>query len=302
MTMRGSSNNGLILPDGRMVDFTHPRMMGILNVTPDSFSDGGRYEVPEQAIAQARLMLEQGADVIDIGGESTRPGAERVSAAQQINRVLPIIQRLKAEWNPVISIDTTSAEVAAAALEAGASIINDVSAGEEDAEMLALAGEAKAPIVLMHKKGQPANMQENPQYENVVGEVLAYLLKRAALAKEAGVEAHNIILDPGIGFGKTTGHNLELMKGLGRLVETGYPVLLGASRKRFIGELSRVASVVDDKPSVEIPAEERVAGTVATTVMGVQAGVQMFRVHDVLPNKQAATFVHSLLQHSGEQP
>lgn len=301
MSLKSKSRVALALADGRVIDFSQPRMMGILNVTPDSFSDGGRYVVPEQAIAHARLMLEQGTDVIDVGGESTRPGAERVSAAQQINRVLPIIQRLKAELNPVISIDTTSAEVAAVALEAGASIINDVSAGEEDAEMFALAGEAKAPIILMHKQGQPGSMQDNPQYADVVEEVTGYLMERAALAKAAGVAENQIVLDPGIGFGKTTLHNLQLIKGLGRLVETGYAVLLGTSRKRFIGELSRFG-VDGGGVQGEIPAEERVAGTVATTVMGVQAGVLFFRVHDVQPNQQAAMFVHSMLRQLGEQP
>jgi len=260
-------------------NLTHPLIMGILNVTPDSFSDGGKYTGVDSALAQAKSMILAGVDMIDIGGESTRPGAESVSAAEQIQRVVPVIKAIRQELSETIpiSIDTTASDVAAAALAAGASLINDISAGRHDEMILSLAAEKNVPIILMHIKGQPKNMQQAPHYENVVVEVLAHLQECVAAALAAGVEKHNIAIDPGIGFGKRKQDNLELLAHLDKFVATGYPVLLGTSRKRFMGSLCDVTE----------PAE-LVSATAATTALGVQQGVQMFRVHDVKENRQAA--------------
>lgn len=253
--------------------------MGILNVTPDSFSDGGKYTGIEDALVQAKIMLSEGVDIIDIGGESTRPGAEPVAVKEQINRVVPVIKAIRktlAETIP-ISIDTTSSAVAEAAIEAGANLINDISAGVHDGAILTLAAHKNVPIILMHIKGQPKDMQDAPHYKNVVAEVLHYLQERIEAALVAGVAKENIAIDPGIGFGKRKQDNLELLAHLDRFVATGYPVLLGTSRKRFMGSLCDVSE----------PAE-LVSATAATTALGVLQGVQMFRVHDVKENRQAA--------------
>ena len=262
-----------------------PLLMGILNVTPDSFSDGGRHNTPKQAIARAIEMINQGADIIDIGGESTRPGAKEVSAQEQIDRVIPVIEGIRNYANNkvkniIISIDTTDYQVAKQALEVGANWINDISAGEDSAggseQMIKLAADKNAPIILMHRQGKSDRMQNNPQYDDVCLEVKSYLQERAQLALDAGVAKDNIILDPGIGFGKLLEHNLALLANLDALVALGYPVLLGTSRKRFLGEL-----LAQDDP------QQRVIGTCATTALGVQSGVKIFRVHDVMENKQA---------------
>lgn len=256
-----------------------PLIMGILNVTPDSFSDGGLYDDAEQAVRRGVFMAGEGADVIDVGGESTRPGSGPVEAAVQIARVVSVIERLRVllPERTSISIDTTQAAVARAALAAGADFINDVSAGRDDPDMLPLAAAERAPIVLMHMQGTPATMQERPHYGDVVGEVLAFLMERAAAAENAGVPRESILLDPGIGFGKRREDNLKLMAYLDRFVAAGYPVLLGTSRKRFMG-----AVCGETEPAALVPA------TVATTALGVSAGVKLFRVHDVKENRQAA--------------
>ncbi len=260
------------------LDYTKPLLMGVLNVTPDSFSDGGMYPSSKDAITRGLEMIEQGADIIDIGGESTRPGAERVNATEQKRRVLDVIAGLRKEipQHIHISIDTTLSEVAKAALEAGATMLNDVSAGREDESLLKLAASCNVSICLMHMQGDPGTMQDNPSYENVTREVSEYLLERAQHAESLGVEKSNIILDPGIGFGKRTLHNLELLRDLKKIVELGYPVLLGTSRKRFMGEIS----------NREDP-RERMPATCATTALGVLAGANIFRVHDVWQNRQA---------------
>ncbi len=262
-----------------LIGSDRPLIMGILNRTPDSFSDGGLYQEEQSAVAHALRMVEEGADIIDIGGESTRPGSQPVAAEEQIRRVVPMIKRLcDALAVPVpISIDTTSAEVARAALEAGASILNDISAGRDDPEMLKLAAEKDAPIILMHRQGTSETMQLNPAYTDVVSEVRAFLLERATAAQAAGIKRERIIIDPGIGFGKTKEHNLALMANLKRFVATGYPVLLGASRKRFMGSICAQAEP-----------KELLGATCATTALGVRAGVRIFRVHDVRLNCQAA--------------
>ncbi|MBK5964375.1 dihydropteroate synthase [Thiocystis minor] len=256
-----------------------PRIMGILNVTPDSFSDGGRYSDLDAAVAQGISMLEQGADLIDVGGESTRPGARPIPAAEQERRVIAVIRQLREQIAPAvpISIDTTSAQVASAAIDAGASWINDTSAGVDDPRMLPLAAERDVPIVLMHRQGRPQDMQVNPCYVDVVREVCDALARRADAARHAGIREHRILLDPGIGFGKRAEHNLALLARLGELVRLGFPVLLGTSRKRFMADLCG-----GSEPAALMPA------TCATTAIGVMAGARIFRVHDVAGNRQAA--------------
>lgn len=255
-----------------------PLIMGILNLTPDSFSDGEEFTDIGKAVAHALRMAEEGAEIIDLGGESTRPGSERVAPGDQLQRVLPVVVRLRKELprQTEISIDTTSTEVAAAALDAGATIINDVSAGRDDEGMFELVRQRGVPIVLMHMQGTPATMQIEPHYADVVSEVREFLLARAAAAEKARVRRENILIDPGIGFGKNKDHNLELLVGLERLVDSGYAVMLGTSRKRFMGSICKL-----DRYS------ELVGATCATTALGVLAGVKIFRVHDVKPSRQA---------------
>lgn len=268
-------------------NLTHPLIMGILNVTPDSFSDGGKFAGVESALAQAQLMINAGVDIIDIGGESTRPGAGPVSIEEQIVRVVPVIKAIRNNLSTTIpiSIDTTLSTVAKAALEAGATIINDISAGIQDADILTLAAEQSVPIILMHIKGQPENMQDAPFYQDVVAEVLNALQERVDAALSAGVAKQKIAIDPGIGFGKRRQDNLKLLANLDKFVATGYPVLLGTSRKRFMGSLCAVTE----------PAE-LVSATAATTALGIQQGVQMFRVHDIKENRQAADVAWAIKQ------
>lgn len=260
--------------------------MGILNVTPDSFSDGGQYQNVDAAIKHALQMVQEGVDIIDVGGESTRPGSQRIKSDEQIKRALPVIQTLKNEIpeKVLISIDTTLAEVACDALDAGASIINDISAGRDDPEIMKLAAKKQCPYILMHMQGEPGNMQNNPVYGDVVEEIRSFLIERAQVATNAGIKKENIIIDPGIGFGKTKEHNLELMVNLRRFVDTGYPVLLGTSRKRFMGSICASAT-----------ADQLIGATCATTAIGVFAGVKIFRVHDVRENRQAADVAWTIL-------
>ncbi len=264
-----------------------PILMGILNVTPDSFSDGGRYAEVSQAVARGLEMVAEGAEIIDVGGESTRPGADRVAAVEQIRRVLPVIEAL-AQALPsdrFISIDTTLGAVAEAAIQAGASLINDVSAGRDDPAMFALAAKYQVPIVLMHMQGTPKTMQDNPYYQDVVAEVLQFLQARAKAAQAAGIRRECIVIDPGIGFGKRKLDNLKLLAHLDSFVATGFPVLLGTSRKRFMGQVLEVA-----EPT------ELVAATVATTALGVMAGVRILRVHDLKENRQALEVAWAIRQ------
>ncbi|MFA6050973.1 MAG: dihydropteroate synthase [Methylobacter sp.] len=268
-------------------NINRPLIMGILNVTPDSFSDGGKYSGLDDALQQVKLMLSEGVDIIDIGGESTRPGAEPVAARDQIERVVPVIRAIRQQLNSdiLISIDTTLSEVAKAGLDAGANIINDVSAGRDDAAILTLAAQTGAPIILMHSQGAPKTMQDNPHYENVVQEVLDALNESIKAALKAGVKKENVAIDPGIGFGKRRQDNIDLLAHLDALVATGFPVLLGTSRKRFMGTICDVT-----EPS------ELVTATAVTTALGVMAGVQMFRVHDVKENRQAADVAWAIKQ------
>lgn len=250
--------------------------MGILNATPDSFSDGGKFTQVENALNHALQMISDGATIIDVGGESTRPNSDPVCVSEQIQRVVPVIEAIRKHSDVLISIDTTLSEVAQAALNAGANIINDVSAGNDDAKMFELAAQKNVPIILMHAQGTPKTMQENPHYDNVVLEVLEALKIRANAAILVGVKKENIVLDVGIGFGKRKQDNLELLAHLSDFVALGFPVLLGTSRKRFMGSICNV-----NEPT------ELITATAVTTALGVIAGVQLFRVHDVKENKQA---------------
>ncbi len=275
------------LPDGRQIDLGRPLIMGIANITPDSFSDGGRWTDADAAVQHCLDMAEAGADLIDVGGESTRPGSRRVPAEEQIRRAVPVIKKLtpllaQRHEGVAISIDTTSCRVAEAALGAGATVLNDVSAGRDDQRMFDLAKTSGAPIVLMHMRGTPATMQEAPHYDDVVAQVQAFLMQRAAAAMQRGVEPQRIIIDPGIGFGKTRNHNLTLLANLDHFTPGPHPVLLGTSRKRFMGAVCQRADGTDPAP------HELIEATCATTALGVAAGVAMFRVHDVLANRRAA--------------
>jgi dihydropteroate synthase len=269
-----------------------PLLMGILNVTPDSFSDGGRHADASAAIRHGVQMAADGADVVDIGGESTRPGASRVDAAEQLLRVLPVLTALRRELPDAcrLSIDTTRADVASAAVDAGATMINDVSAGRDDPALLPLAARTGVDLVLMHMQGTPETMQREPCYRDVVAEVREVLVQRAAAAQAAGVARERIWVDPGIGFGKTRAHNLELLAHLDAFVATGYPVLLGTSRKRFMGSICNVERY-----------DELAAATCATTALGVIAGVRMFRVHDVRENRQALDVAWAIFRQGSDE-
>jgi dihydropteroate synthase len=254
-----------------------PALFGILNVTPDSFSDGGDFLDPEAAARRAHVLLDEGADVVDVGGESTRPGSDPVSEKEEQRRVVPVVREiLRTRPGALVSVDTYRAGTAEAALEAGARIVNDVTALRGDPRMARLVADVGCPVVLMHMLGEPKTMQREPRYEDVTREVREFLARRAEHATAAGVEEENIILDPGIGFGKTSEHNLTLLARLGEIAALGFPVLLGASRKRFLGGITGAER-----------AKDRVFGTVATTVLGYERGATLFRVHDVGANREA---------------
>jgi dihydropteroate synthase len=255
--------------------FARPAVMGVLNVTPDSFSDGGEFLDPAAALAHARRMTQEGADLIDVGGESTRPGADPVSADEELRRVLPVLEALAAAGEIAVSIDTSKASVAHAAVTVGATFVNDVTALRGDPGMAAVVAESGADVCLMHMLGEPRTMQDDPRYGDVVGEVAAFLEERLAFAARAGIAEHRVWLDPGIGFGKTLAHNLELLRRLDEIVALGRPVVVGASRKRFLGALTGREE------------QDRVAGTVAANVIAYERGAHMFRVHDVAPTRDA---------------
>jgi dihydropteroate synthase len=248
--------------------------MGVLNVTPDSFSDGGRYLTVEGALDYGRVMVAEGAALIDVGGESTRPGAEPVGLQQELDRVIPLIEKLHAEVDAVISIDTMKPEVMRAAVAAGAGLVNDVLALQSPGALEAVSG-TRAAVCLMHMQGTPQTMQGEPQYDDVVTEVEAFLLQRAQACIEAGIARERIVLDPGFGFGKTLQHNLSLLAGLPRLAGHGYPVLAGLSRKSILGKL------------LGRPVEQRLAGSLALATIAVQRGARIIRSHDVAPTCDA---------------
>ena len=257
--------------------------MGVVNVTPDSFSDGGRYLDARAAIAHGRVLAGEGADLLDVGGESTRPGAEPVEAAEEAARVVPVIEAL-APHTPV-SVDTTKASVARAAIAAGASVVNDVSALRFDPDLAGVVADAGVDCCLMHMQGEPRTMQDDPRYDDVVSEVKAHLEERAAFAVAAGIAEERIRVDPGIGFGKTVEHNLELLRRLDEIVALGFPVLVGTSRKGFLGKLT----------GREVG--ERLPGTIATNVLAFERGASIFRVHDVAPVRDALTVSAATLRH-----
>lgn len=257
-------------------------VMGIVNVTPDSFADGGRYLDSEKAIAHGIALASQGADIIDIGGESTRPGARPVSAGEEMGRVLPVIRGLRRALSIPISIDTTKADVARAAVDEGADMVNDISALRFDPAMAPLVAAAKLPVVLMHMLGTPRTMQQSPRYQDVVEEVKEFLRRRIRFALEAGVSAERIIIDPGIGFGKNLDHNLALLRGLPSFASLGQPLLVGPSRKTFVGKL------LDAGP------EERLEGSLAAAVAAVLAGANIIRTHDVKESRRAIRIADAL--------
>jgi dihydropteroate synthase len=258
------------------------KLMGVVNVTPDSFSDGGLYLDPQAAIEHGRELAEAGADILDVGGESTRPGAAAVAVAEELRRVEPVVAGL-ADLGIAISVDTSKAPVAEAALDAGATIVNDVTALRGDPAMAGLVAERGAGLVLMHMAGDPRTMQVNPEYVDVITEVRDFLAARLAFATAAGVDKSRIWLDPGIGFGKTAEHNFELLRGLDRLAALGHPILVGTSRKSFIGRSD--GSETDD----------RLGGTIATSILAAAAGAAVLRVHDVREMSEALTVASAVL-------
>lgn len=257
-------------------------IMGILNVTPDSFSDGGLHYNLEDAVAHALKMAEEGADIIDIGGESTRPGSEPVSLKEELRRVIPVIKAIREESDIPISIDTYKAEVAEEALLAGADMVNDISALRFDEEMKDLVAKYQIPVVLMHMQGTPKTMQENPTYTDVVVEISAFFKERIAEACAAGISEDNVIIDPGIGFGKRLEHNLEIIRKLAEFKSLGRPILLGTSRKSFIGQITKA------------PVAERLEGTIASTIIGIMNGADIVRVHDVRQVKRAVEIADAI--------
>ncbi|MDJ0925288.1 MAG: dihydropteroate synthase [Acidimicrobiia bacterium] len=275
--------------DRMLTTADHTLIMGILNVTPDSFSDGGRFESIDAAVAHGIEMAEEGADIVDVGGESTRPGAEPVPEADEIDRVVPVVGRL-VEQGIVVSVDTTKPAVAAAAVDAGAHIVNDVTA-LRNPEMARICAETGVGVVLMHMQGDPATMQDDPSYENVLTEVAEFLEERAAAALTHGIEPKGICIDPGIGFGKAFAHNLELLHNVDWLATSGYPVLVGASRKRFLGEILRSAGEETDP-------DERDPATAATVALAIAGGASVLRVHNVGHAFQAARTADAIVRAS----
>ena len=258
------------------LDMRQPQVMGILNVTPDSFSDGGLFAKPAAAIAHAQAMIREGASIIDIGGESTRPGAAVVPVEEEIARTAPVIAAIRSDSNVPISIDTRKGPVGHAAINAGASLINDVAAFTYDLALLDVAVAAKAPVCIMHAQGTPETMQQDPKYDDVLLDIYDFLEERVATAEAAGIPRNQIIVDPGIGFGKTLEHNLTILRGIAIFHGLGCPILLGASRKRFIGTIGGGQDAAD-----------RLGGSVAVALFGARQGVQILRVHDIFATKQA---------------
>ena len=267
------------------LDFSKPIIMGILNVTPDSFSDGGSYPSSKSAVDKAMIMIEQGASIIDIGGESTRPGSERVSPLEQKRRIIDVISQLKSiiPRNILISVDTTSAEVAEAAINLDVDMINDVSGGTDDKNMMPLVAKNNLYYCIMHMQGTPKTMQDNPIYSDVILEISDFLSSQANKVMDMGLDKDKIIIDPGIGFGKMTEHNLEILKNLKKISSLGYKTLLGTSRKKLFSEISG-----NNNPA------DRVSGTCSTSALGVMANINIFRVHDVWQNKQAIDIAFSV--------
>ena len=257
-------------------------IMGIINVTPDSFSDGGKYANVEAAVMRAKQMVADGADIIDIGGESSRPGAEPITANEECRRVIPVVQALAEQFQIPISVDTYKAKVAREALSAGACVINDITALHGDPNMCQIIADAQAGVILMHMQGVPATMQKAPTYQNVVAEVHAWLTEVASQAVDRGIDSSRIMIDPGIGFGKTFDHNLEILRHLMQFRGIGYPMLVGVSRKKFIGRI------------LDLPVHQREEGTAATVAWSIINGANVVRVHDVAKMKQVAQVIDTI--------
>jgi dihydropteroate synthase len=258
--------------------------MGVINITPDSFSDGGLYFDKDKAVARGLQLREEGSDIIDIGGESTRPGSEPITKEEELRRVIPVISALREKTDGLISIDTTKSEVAQAALDAGADIINDISSSSFDPKTFSLAAECGAPVILMHMKGIPRNMQVNPFYENVLLEVKSFLKDKIKVAQAAGIKKEKIIIDPGIGFGKRHKDNLVLIKNLHFFEDLDCPILIGISRKSFIGKI------------LGTPPQQRLEGTIASAVLSIMHGAHILRVHDVASVKKAVLVAETIIK------
>lgn len=257
-------------------------IMGILNVTPDSFSDGGQFFDLGKAVAHAMGMVREGADIIDVGGESTRPGSEGISDEEELRRVIPVIKELVDSVDVPISIDTCKSKVAEEAMKAGASILNDISALRSDPNMVNVAKEHDVPLILMHMQGTPKSMQKNPKYEDVMGEIISFLKERVGVAVRSGIDRDKIIVDPGIGFGKSIQHNYEIIRRLSELEELNLPIMIGTSRKSFIGF------------TLDLPVEDRLEGTLATVAATIINGADIIRVHDVKECKRAARMIDAV--------
>jgi dihydropteroate synthase len=263
-------------------------LMGVLNVTPDSFSDGGAYLEPRRAVERGLALEAEGADIIDVGGESSRPGARPVAEAEEIARVVPVIEGLRPKVRALLSVDTTKAAVARAALEAGADIVNDTSALRSDPAMAGVVARAGAGLVLMHMQGSPLTMQDSPHYDDLMGEITAFLDERVRAAAAAGIPAERVIVDPGVGFGKTVGHNLEILRGQEAFRRLGRPLLVGFSRKAFLGKI------------LGLPPSERLEATIAAAVLSVERGADILRVHDVGPVARAVRTAEAILGTEGD--
>lgn len=277
------SIRALRFPDRKM-SLSRVRLMGVLNVTPDSFSDGGKFLDPSRAIERGKKLVKEGADIIDIGGESTRPGSMPITAEEEWERIGPVVEALATEVGVPVSVDTYKPDVARRALAAGASMINDIN-GLRNLGMLRLASERKIPVIIVHMKGEPRTMQSHPSYHDVLGEVFGFLRGQASLATKMGIATDRIVLDPGIGFGKTLNHNIELLRNLERLVRVGYPVMVGVSRKSFIGRITGD------------PVDERLEGSLSAAILAVTKGVKLLRVHDVAETRKAVLVAESILGH-----
>lgn len=276
--------HSLTLSGGRELSLERPLVMGILNVTPDSFSDGGHFLEVDRAVGYALKMVEEGAEIIDIGGESTRPGAEPVTAEEEMRRIVPVIEAIRKQSAIALSVDTYKADIARAAMEAGADIVNDISALRMDEQMAAVAGATGATVVLMHMQGTPLTMQENPHYDDCVKEVADFFSERIDYAVSRGIERHKLVLDPGIGFGKRPEDNVALLRHLERFRTFGLPLLVGASRKSFISRIT----------GIERPASKRLGGSVAAAAVAVLHGAQIVRVHDVLETAEAVRIIQAI--------
>jgi dihydropteroate synthase len=265
-------------------------IMGVLNVTPDSFSDGGQFNEIERAVERAQQMVDEGADIIDVGGESTRPGSAPISPDQELRRSVPVVEHLVKSLNVPISVDTYRSSVAATLLEAGAHMVNDISGLRFDPEMGKIVSRYNVPIILMHMKGRPKDMQKDPSYDDLLTEIVSFLLESAEGALSAGIHRDRILIDPGIGFGKTVTHNLEILKRLREFSSLGYPVLIGASRKSFIGHI------------LDVPVDDRVEGSLAAVAVSILNGAHILRVHDVKPSVRVARLVDAVVRSNNGWP